>query len=195
MLAEIEAPDLDQQLLQAQADLASAQANAKLSEATSNRRKTLIALEFRVEAGSRRAHRRSLQQEGAVKADQANVERLEALNGYKHIIAPFDGIVTARDTDVGALINAGGSSGPALFVVSDTKKLRVYVSVPQSYVPAITIGTKATSPCRTSGPDVRGDGRSLVAGGRCRVRHHADAAWRSTSQRRVDAGRLRQRAA
>ena len=80
---------------------------------------------------------------GTVKADQANVERLEALAGYKKITVPFDGIVTSRDTDVGALINAGGTSGPAMFVISDIRKLRVYVNVPQSYVPAIKIGAKA----------------------------------------------------
>src|SRR5271155_1603719 len=80
---------------------------------------------------------------GSVKADQANVERLEALAGYKKITVPFDGVVTSRDTDVGALINAGGGSGPAMFVISDIKKLRVYVNIPQSYVPAIRIGAKA----------------------------------------------------
>ena len=77
------------------------------------------------------------------KSSQANVERLEALAGYKKITAPFDGIVTARSTDVGALINAGGSTGPAMFVISDIRKLRVYVNVPQNYVPAIRIGAKA----------------------------------------------------
>ena len=71
------------------------------------------------------------------------MERLEALAGYKKITAPFDGIVTARDTDVGALINAGGGTGPAMFVISDISKLRVYVNVPQNYVPNIPIGTKA----------------------------------------------------
>src|SRR6202008_4583695 len=80
---------------------------------------------------------------GSVKAGQANVERLEALAGYKKITAPFDGIVTARDTDVGALINAGGGTGPAMFVISDISKLRVYVNVPQNYVPQIKIGAKA----------------------------------------------------
>jgi len=79
----------------------------------------------------------------AVKASQANVERLEALAGYKKITVPFDGVVTARDTDVGALINAGGGSGPPMFVISDIKKLRVYVSVPQNYVPSIKIGARA----------------------------------------------------
>ncbi len=66
----------------------------------------------------------------AVNSSQANVERLEALAGYKKITAPFDGIVTARNTDVGALINAGASAGLAMFVISDIKKLRVYVNVP-----------------------------------------------------------------
>ncbi len=143
VIAEIEAPDLDQQLLQARADLASAEASAKLSEATLNRRKTLIASNFvsMQEIDERTADLSN--KNGTVKADQANVERLEALAGYKKITVPFDGIVTSRDTDVGALINAGGTSGPAMFVVSDIKKLRVYVNVPQSYVPSIKIGAKA----------------------------------------------------
>jgi membrane fusion protein (multidrug efflux system) len=143
VIAEIEAPDLDQQLLQARADLASAEASAKLSDATLNRRKTLIASNFvsMQEIDERTADLSN--KNGTVKADQANVERLEALAGYKKITVPFDGIVTSRDTDVGALINAGGTSGPAMFVVSDIKKLRVYVNVPQSYVPAIKIGAKA----------------------------------------------------
>src|ERR1700754_520055 len=143
VIAEIEAPDLDQQLLQARADLASAEASAKLSDATLARRKTLIASNFvsMQEIDERTADLSN--KNGTVKADQANVERLEALAGYKKITVPFDGIVTSRDTDVGALINAGGTTGPAMFVVSDIKKLRVYVNVPQSYVPAIKIGAKA----------------------------------------------------
>src|SRR6201994_3210607 len=143
VIAEIEAPDLDQQLLQARADLASAQASAKLSEATLNRRKTLVASNFvsAQEIDERTADLSN--KNGSVKSGQANVERLEALAGYKKITVPFDGIVTSRDTDVGALINAGGTSGPAMFVVSDIKKLRVYVNVPQTYVPSIKIGAKA----------------------------------------------------
>jgi RND family efflux transporter MFP subunit len=143
VLAEIEAPDLDQQLLQARADLASQEASAKLSEATLTRRKSLIASNFvsMQEIDERSADLSN--KKAAVKSGEANVERLEALAGYKKITAPFDGVVTARDTDVGALINAGGGSGPAMFVISDIKKLRVYVNVPQSYVPAIRIGAKA----------------------------------------------------
>jgi membrane fusion protein, multidrug efflux system len=143
VIAEIEAPDLDQQLMQARADLASAQASAKLSEATLNRRKSLVASNFvsAQEIDERTADLSN--KNGTVKAAQANVERLEALAGYKKITAPFDGIVTARDTDVGALINAGGGSGPAMFVISDISKLRVYVNVPQNFVPSIRIGAKA----------------------------------------------------
>jgi RND family efflux transporter MFP subunit len=143
VIAEIEAPDLDQQLLQARADLASQQASAKLSEATLGRRKTLVASNFvsAQEIDERTADLSN--KNGSVKAGQANVERLEALAGYKKITVPFDGIVTARDTDVGALINAGGGTGPAMFVVSDITKLRVYVNVPQNYVPSIKIGAKA----------------------------------------------------
>src|SRR6201994_3734174 len=143
VIAEIEAPDLDQQLLQARADLASQQASAKLREATLARRKTLVASNFvsAQEIDERTADLSN--KNGAVKSGQANVERLEALSSYKKITVPFDGIVTARDTDVGALINAGGGTGPAMFVISEISKLRVYVNVPQNYVPQIKIGAKA----------------------------------------------------
>ena len=143
VIAEIEAPDLDQQLLQARADLVSQQSSAKLSEATLNRRKTLVASNF---VSAQEIDERSADlanKLAAVKSGQANVERLEALAGYKKITVPFDGVVTSRDTDVGALINAGGGAGPAMFVVSDITKLRVYVNVPQNYVPSIKIGAKA----------------------------------------------------
>ena len=175
VIAEIEAPDLDQQLLQARADLASAEASAKLSEATLNRRKTLIASNFvsMQEIDERTADLSN--KNGSVKADQANVERLEALAGYKKITVPFDGVVTSRDTDVGALINAGGNSGPAMFVVSDIKKLRVYVNVPQNYVPAIKIGAKAVItmpeyPNRTFAATVEASSQSVdVASGTTRM--------------------------
>ncbi|WP_315832116.1 efflux RND transporter periplasmic adaptor subunit [Bradyrhizobium prioriisuperbiae] len=143
LLAEIEAPDLDQQLLQARADLANAQAAAKLSEATLKRRQTLLTQNFasQQDVDERTADLNS--KNALVKSGQANVDRLEALAAYKRLTAPFDGIVTARDTDVGALINAG-NGGAAMFVISDIKKLRVYVNVPQNYVPSIKIGTKGS---------------------------------------------------
>ncbi|MBN8985251.1 MAG: efflux RND transporter periplasmic adaptor subunit [Rhizobiales bacterium] len=143
LLADIEAPDLDQQLVQARADLASQQASAELSAATLERRKTLLSSNFvsKQEIDERTADLAN--KRAAVKSGEANVNRLEALTGFKKIVAPFDGVVTARNTDVGALINAGASTGPAMFVVSDIKKLRVYVDVPQSYVQMIRMGAKA----------------------------------------------------
>jgi membrane fusion protein (multidrug efflux system) len=144
VIAEIDAPDLDQQLLQARADLTNQQASAKLSEVTLARRKTLIASNFvsMQEIDERTADLSN--KSAAVNSSQANVERLEALASYKKITVPFDGIVTARTTDVGALINAGGTSSPPMFIISDIKKLRVYVNVPQNYVPSVKIGAKAT---------------------------------------------------
>jgi membrane fusion protein (multidrug efflux system) len=144
VIAEIDAPDLDQQLLQARADLTNQQASAKLSEVTLARRKTLIASNFvsMQEIDERTADLSN--KNAAVNSSQANVERLEALAGYKKITVPFDGIVTARNTDVGALINAGGTSSPPMFIISDIKKLRVYVNVPQNYVPSVKIGAKGT---------------------------------------------------
>lgn len=143
-LAEIEAPDLDQQLLQARADLTNAQAAAKLSGATLARRKTLLASNFvsQQEIDERSADLAS--KEAQVNSMQANVARLVALASYKNVTAPFEGIVTERNTDVGALINGGTGSGAAMFVISDVKKLRLYVNVPQSYLPSIKMGAKAT---------------------------------------------------
>jgi membrane fusion protein, multidrug efflux system len=144
VIAEIDAPDLDQQLLQARADLTNQQASAKLSDVTLARRKTLIASNFvsMQEIDERTADLAN--KNAAVNSSQANVERLEALAGYKKITVPFDGIVTARNTDVGALINAGGTSTAPMFIISDIKKLRVYVNVPQNYVPSVQVGAKAT---------------------------------------------------
>ena len=181
-IAEIEAPDLDQQLLQARADLASQQASAKLSEATLERRRTLIASNFvsMQEIDERTADLSN--KKAAVNSAQANVERLEALAGYKKITVPFDGVVTARDTDVGALINAGGGSGPAMFVISDITKLRVYVNVPQNFVPAIKIGAKAIItvpdyPNRTFDATVESSSQSVdVASGTTRMQLALDNA-------------------
>jgi RND family efflux transporter MFP subunit len=182
VIAEIEAPDLDQQLLQARADLASQQASAQLSEATLTRRRSLIASNFvsMQEIDERTADLSN--KKAAVKSGQANVERLEALAGYKKITVPFDGVVTARDTDVGALINAGGGAGPAMFIVSDISKLRVYVNVPQSFVPAIRIGAKAVItvpdyPSRTFDATVEASSQSVdVASGTTRMQLALDNA-------------------
>jgi RND family efflux transporter MFP subunit len=167
-LADIDAPDLDQQIMQAQADLASAQANLALSNANLQRGQSLItsAAISRLDLEQRQAD--AANKAGIVKAQQANLDRLRALEKYKQIVAPFDGIVTARATDVGALINAGAGGGPALFVVSDTTRLRAFVNVPQSYVPGIMIGTKARIavpeyPGRTFPATVEASARSVDA--------------------------------
>ncbi|MDB5500577.1 MAG: secretion protein HlyD, partial [Tardiphaga sp.] len=169
VLAEIEAPDLDQQLLQARADLVSQQSSARLSEATLNRRKSLVASNF---VSAQEIDERSADlanKKAAVNSGTANVERLEALAGYKKVTAPFDGIVTQRNTDVGALISGGTGTGLAMFVISDIKKLRVYVDVPQSYVPAIKIGAKAIisvpdHPSRTFPATVEASSQSVDVG-------------------------------
>ncbi|WP_458071014.1 efflux RND transporter periplasmic adaptor subunit [Rhodanobacter sp. BL-MT-08] len=144
LLAEIETPDLDQQLLQAKADLASAQANEALAATTAKRWQAMLASdsvakqEVDEKTGDYTAKR------ALANAAKANVDRIEATKGYSRIVAPFDGVVTARNTDVGALINEGSSGGgQPLFVVSDVSKLRVYVQVPQAFVPSIPAGATA----------------------------------------------------
>ncbi len=143
LLGEIDAPDLDQQIMQAAADLTAAQANLKLAQATLQRGQQLITTGSLAKQDLDQRTADASNKEGLVKSAQANLDRLRVLEQYKRITAPFDGLVTARNTDVGALINAGAGGGAALFVVSDTSKLRAYVNVPQSYVPSITIGTRA----------------------------------------------------
>lgn len=143
LLAEIETPDIQQQLLQARADLATAQANLELASTTAERWKSLLdsgavsPQEVDEKVGDLAAKRAML------KSAQANVERLTAMQGFARIVAPFSGTVTARDTDTGALINAGSSNGPALFEIADTHKLRLYVNVPQSYASSIKPTTQA----------------------------------------------------
>jgi RND family efflux transporter MFP subunit len=143
LLAEIDAPDLDQQIMQAEANLTSAQANAVLADATLKRGESLIKTYAISQQDLDQRAADAANKQGLVRAAQANLDRLRVLEQYKRIVAPFTGLVTARATDIGALINAGASSGPPLFVVSETKRLRVYVDVPQAYVPGIPVGTKA----------------------------------------------------
>src|SRR6202453_3464488 len=144
LLAEIDTPDLDQQLMQARAALSVAEANSKLAQITAERWQSL--------AGTDAVAKQDVDQRtftwnaniAQVKAAQANVDRLVAETGFKRLVAPFDGIVTARETDIGQLINVGSTGGAELFVVSETEKLRIYVNVPQNYVPSVPPGTKAT---------------------------------------------------
>jgi RND family efflux transporter MFP subunit len=144
VLAEIDTPDLDQMLAQARADLNVAQANAKLAQITAQRWQSLADTDA---VAKQDVDQRTFTWNASiaqVRAAQANLDRLLAEVGFKRLIAPFDGIVTARDTDIGALINVGAAGGAELFVVSETSKLRVYVNVPQNYVPSVPAGTQAT---------------------------------------------------
>ena len=143
LLAEIDAPDLDQQIMQAEANLASAKADSVLAEMTLKRGLGLITTYAISQQDLDRRTADASNKQGLVRAAQANLDRLRVLEQYKRLVAPFDGLVTARTTDIGALINAGSGGGPPLFVVSETSKLRVYVNVPQNYVPNIPVGTKA----------------------------------------------------
>jgi RND family efflux transporter MFP subunit len=144
VLAEIDTPDLDQQLAQARADLNVAQANAKLAQITAQRWQSLADTDA---VAKQDVDQRTFTWNASiaqVRAAQANLDRLLAEVGFKRLVAPFDGIVTARDTDIGALINVGAAGGTELFVVSETSKLRVYVNVPQNDVPSVPAGTQAT---------------------------------------------------
>jgi len=144
VLANIDTPELDQQLAQAKANLAMAISNQKLAQITSTRWANLLTKdavsqqETEEKAGDLEA------KTSAVNAARADVDRLGALETFKRIVAPFDGVVTARTTDVGALIAAGSPTDPGLFTVSDTHRLRVYVHVPQSYSAQLTPGTTVT---------------------------------------------------
>ncbi|MFP3588225.1 efflux RND transporter periplasmic adaptor subunit [Paraburkholderia sp. SIMBA_055] len=144
LLGEIDTPDLDQQLAQARADLRNSQANEALAASTARRWTQMLQQDSVSQQEADEKMSDLAARQATVSASQANVRRIEALESFKRITAPFDGTVTARKTDVGALINAGGGSGPELFTVSDVHRLRVYVSVPQNEAAAIKPGMTAT---------------------------------------------------
>lgn len=169
LLAEIETPDLDQQLLQARAELVTARSNAALAASTSQRWQSLLATDSvsRQEADEKAGDLAAKQ--SVVQALQANVERVQALQRYTRLVAPFDGVVTARNTDVGALIGVGGAPGSELFVVSDVRRLRVYVNVPQRQVALIRPGAHAQisvpeHPGRTWPATVQSRSQAIAAG-------------------------------
>ena len=143
LLAEIETPEVDQQLRQSKSDLATAVANARIATSTDVRWKGLLVNKAvsPQDAETRAASAEAAQATAA--SAQANVGRLEELESFKRVVAPFDGVVTARNTDIGALINAGQTSGSQLFRVSDVTRLRVYVQVPEQYAPQVQPGVAA----------------------------------------------------
>jgi RND family efflux transporter MFP subunit len=144
VIAEIDTPDLDQQLAQAKADLATAVANQHLSKITATRWDQLRAKDA-VSQQDDDTRNGDLEAKTALMASaKANLDRLEALEAFKKIIAPFDGVVTTRSTDLGALITVGGPTDVPLFTIADERRLRIYVQIPQVYIAAIKTGMQAT---------------------------------------------------
>jgi RND family efflux transporter MFP subunit len=145
LMATIETPEVDQQLQVAQADLKSAQANLNLANTTAARYQNLLTTNSVSKQETDVATSDALAKQAAVDASMASVRRLEQLQSFEKVYAPFDGIVTARNTDIGALISAGQNTTPKeLFHLAAIGKIRVYVSVPEAYTAAIKDGGKAT---------------------------------------------------
>ena len=141
LLAEIETPEVDAQLHQARADLATAQANLRLAEITAARYQELLKSDSVSKQDTDNATANLAAQRTTVQSNEQNVKRLEDLVSFEKVYAPFDGVITARNTDVGNLINSGaGSPSAQLFQMSAIDTLRVYVSVPQIYSPDARVG-------------------------------------------------------
>jgi RND family efflux transporter MFP subunit len=145
LLAEIETPEVDQQLEQSRSNLTTAQANLKLAEITRNRYSGLLATHAVAQQDVDNASGTYDANKSIVEANQANVKQLETLQSFEKVYAPFDGIVTARNTDTGALIASGNSGGVKtdLFHISQPGKLRVYINVPEQYSQAARPGLTA----------------------------------------------------
>jgi RND family efflux transporter MFP subunit len=144
LLAEIESPEVDQQLQQAREDLATNQADLKLAQITAERYVGLFKTDSVAKQDVDNAVQNAASKEAVVKAAQANVRRLEQMVSFEKLYVPFDGVVTARNTDIGQLIDSGSSGGPQreLFHVAAIDKLRVFVNVPQVYSHATRPGIK-----------------------------------------------------
>jgi RND family efflux transporter MFP subunit len=143
LLAEIETPEVDRQLSQAEADLATAQANLTLSVSTNERWQTLLGTQSVSKQDADEKAGDAAAKKATTDAADQNVRRLRELESFKRLLAPFDGVVTARNTDIGFLINAGQATGTELFRVQDTSKLRIYAQVPEAYAGTARPGLSA----------------------------------------------------
>jgi RND family efflux transporter MFP subunit len=145
LLAEIETPEVDQQLQQARADLESAQANYRLAQSTAVRWQGLLKKESVSQQETDEKIGDMAAKKAMAESAASNVRRLEELQGYEKVYAPFAGVITKRNTDVGALITAGsGANAQELFRLAETGRLRVFVQVPETYQRAAHAGMKAT---------------------------------------------------
>jgi RND family efflux transporter MFP subunit len=146
LLAEIESPEVDQQLAQAKADLATAETNAGNARVQSGRYQDLLKSDSVSKIDTDTFTTQAAAADTTVKSALANVNRLQQLVGFEKIYAPFDGVITARNTDIGSLINEGagtGTGGTELFHLAAAQTLRVYVNVPQIYSPSLKPGMTA----------------------------------------------------
>jgi RND family efflux transporter MFP subunit len=143
LLAQIETPEVDQQLTQALADLATAHANESLSNSTNVRWQGLLATQSVSKQDADEKSGDAQAKKAAADSAAANVARLRDLESFKRVVAPFTGVITARNTDIGALINAGQSAGTELFRIADTTRLRIYVRVPEAFAAATKPGLEA----------------------------------------------------
>ena len=144
LLAEIETPELDEQLEQAENQLKTAEANLQLAQVTADRwvsleKSSVVSKQERDQAVSDLNAKRA-----TADSDRANVARLQKLQAFEHVYAPFDGVITARNTDVGDLIQGDNTAPKELFHLAAVGKLRVYISVPEVYASAIKSGETVT---------------------------------------------------
>ena len=145
LLAEIDTPEIDQQLRQARADLDTAKANQDLAQTTADRWQFLLTSGSVSKQETDQAVSNLRAQKAAVEANSANVKRLEDLQSFEKVYAPFDGVITVRSTDIGALINAGaGTPAQELFHMASIAKLRLFVAVPEVYSRAAQNGARAS---------------------------------------------------
>ncbi|HTI45048.1 MAG TPA: efflux RND transporter periplasmic adaptor subunit [Casimicrobiaceae bacterium] len=143
LLAELETPEIDQQLSQAVAARAQTASSLELAKSTQERWEALRKKDAVSQQELDEKRSGFVQAQANLAAADANIERLRQLEGFKRVVAPFSGVITRRNVDVGDLIDAGGGSGArALFVLSQTDPLRVYVNVPQSYAQMVKLGQK-----------------------------------------------------
>ena len=142
LLAVVETPELDRQLEQAKADLKNAEANLQIAEITSTRWQNLLKTDSVSHQEADQAVSDLHSKQALVDSNRANVDRLGQLQSFERIIAPVDGVVTARNTDIGALIQADTTAPKEIFHLSAIQTLRIYVPIPEVYAPSVKTGDK-----------------------------------------------------
>jgi RND family efflux transporter MFP subunit len=141
ILADIDTPEVDQQLMQARADLVTAQANERLSQITATRYTELLKTDGVSKQEVDNVNGDLEAKRATTQSSEANVRRLEELKSFQRVYAPFSGVITQRNVDIGTLINAGnGGTSQQLFYLAQTDPIRVYVNVPEAYAPSIRRG-------------------------------------------------------